>query len=357
MCRLSLLITLLVVQLLFLSKITFACKVDDFCLSGTPEDVVAINSDEIVLSDLGYSGLAQLKLVNITTGKVLNFIPPVNQVSTIEVEGNQTKDEKHEDLPFYCKPHKEDETFSFHGIDFDSDKQLLLAINFGTRSTVEFFHLSRDEIPNWLGCVELPENIHPNAVTSTENGFVLVSMDNGDEDSMRRHILGKPEGSLWFWNPQTGLERWDGRLLQGGNGIALLSGYVFVSAWSGAEIVVLEEASREEVARLSVDFLPDNLHRLSSDELLLTGQEFPVSQIAGCNEIHCPANWRVVRLTMMNESLDSSLMSEESIGTSFTQEVLIQEEGTESLNYVTGGVIIQDKLFVVGRGESSLLRK
>ena len=131
-------------------------------------------------------------------------------------------------------------------------QHLLYVANHGGRHSIEIFRIdARPHIPvaAWVGCVTLPAGTLANAVVPLRDGGMLVSSfyDPRAVDAWQRMERGESTGSVWEWHPDQGFHRLETGDLSGANGLELSADerFVYVSAWSGREIVILDRQSGE----------------------------------------------------------------------------------------------------------------
>lgn len=223
------------------------------------------------------------------------------------------------------------------------------AVNEGDRRAIEVFEVALDAaaaapgLPRltWIGCIPMPAGTNANAVTPLDGRAVaIVSMDDGAPDRMERHVGGDALGSVWIWRPGEGLNSVPGVRLRGGNGIASSadSRWLYVSAWSGSQLVRI--AVDGHVAPQSVDlpFLPDNVKRLPDGALLFAAQRPPVARIARCPGPSCPADWLIARINP--ETLKWT--------------VDFEAPGSEAINYATGAVEHNGRVWITNRGDGRI---
>jgi hypothetical protein len=223
------------------------------------------------------------------------------------------------------------------------------AVNEGDRRAIEVFDVALEIAPgaptaprlSWIGCIPMPAGTNPNAVTPLDGrALAIVSMDDGAPDRMERHISGEAMGSVWIWRPGEGLHPLPGIRLRGGNGIAASADnrWLYVSAWSGAQLVRI--AVDGDIAPQSTDlpFLPDNVKRLADGSLLLAAQRPPVERIARCGGPSCPADWLIARF-------DAATLR---------WTVVHEARGNEALNYATGAVEHDGRAWIANRGDGRI---
>jgi sugar lactone lactonase YvrE len=183
----------------------------------------------------------------------------------------------------------------------------------------------------------MPEHTDANAVAAlADGGVAIASMDDGSADRMARHVAGETLGAVYEWQPRSGLRQVQGVRLRGGNGIVESpDGHsLFVSAWSGGEIVRIARDGVAPPTSTKLDYLPDNLKWAPDGSLLVGGQLPPVATIANCTGNPCPDGWIVAKFD------PHTLKSR----------TLIEGRGTDTVNYVTGATELNGALYLTNRG-------
>lgn len=223
------------------------------------------------------------------------------------------------------------------------------AVNDGDRRAIEVFEVALAAAPGapvaprlgWIGCIPLSAGTNPNAVTPLDGrALAIVSMDAGAPERMERHIAGDAQGSVWIWRPGEGLKPLPGVRLRGGNGIASSADnrWLYVSAWSGAQLVRIAVDGHVTPQYIDLPFLPDNVKRLPDGTLLLAAQRPPVARIARCGGPSCPADWLIARF-------EPAMLQ---------WTVVHEAPGSESLNYATGAVEHDGRIWIANRGDGRI---
>lgn len=227
---------------------------------------------------------------------------------------------------------------------------LFYAVNEADRRAIEVFEVAVDTSPGaappvrltWVGCVPMPEGTNPNAVTPLAGrAMAIASMDNGAANRMTRHARGDATGSVWTWRPSEGLRKLPIPDLRGGNGIAATADHrwLFVSAWSGSQLVRIAVDGSVAPSFSEVPFLPDNIKLAPDGSLLLAAQLPPIRRIALCQGNNCPTNWQVSRI-------DPATMRRSAIR---------GQAGSAQMNYATGAVEHEGRIWVTNRGDGRIL--
>ncbi len=143
-------------------------------------------------------------------------------------------------------------------------------------------------------------------------------------------------GTVYEWHPRSGLQQLTGVKLRGGNGIVESRDgrSLFVSAWSGGEIVRIRRDGRAPPNSIKLDYLPDNLKWAADGSILVAGQRAPVSAIANCTGATCIDDWLIAKLDPRT----------------LTSRTLIEGKGTAAVNYATGATELGGALYITNRG-------
>jgi hypothetical protein len=147
--------------------------------------------------------------------------------------------------------------------------------------------------------IDKPLGTSGNAVAFLpDGGFVMTSMfDPRDANFIAKFAEAAPTGAVWRWQKQQGWSR-IGPDLSGANGIAASpdGGMIYVSEWAARKVWKLS-ADGHVLARIDLDFLPDNLRWTRDSHLLLAGQIARPENLFGC-EAHgtCPLGFAVVSI-------------------------------------------------------------
>jgi hypothetical protein len=226
-------------------------------------------------------------------------------------------------------------------------KHVLYAANHGDRHAIEIFAIDSEGARpalRWIGCARLPPTALPNAVRPLPDGGVLAicPYDPTDQDYWSRMARGENTGKILRWRADRGIEELHNGAMSGGNGLEISAdgNLVYASAWSARELVVL---SLRDGARRAIplDFLPDNIHALADGTLLVAGQRTTVEAIAACTGANCPQPWVVARVDPRTGAVRQ----------------LLSGEGTASVNYACGALIVGDTMYVTVRGDRCIVYK
>src|SRR6185295_12314703 len=267
---------------------TFICGVD------AAEDSVAVPGTRwLIASGLGFGAPNTLKRIDTASGRV-EVLYPAGAANRLDARTYAA-----------CSGPPDAATFSTGGLALRStarNRALLYAVHSGGRESIEVFDIDASgaaPAATWVGCIPMPEHTDANAVTALRDGGVAIaSMDDGSADRMARHVAGEAQGSVYEWHARSGLKQLPGIKLRGGNGIVESADgrSLFVSAWSGGEIVRIRRDGRAPPTSVKLDYLPDNLKWTADGSILVGGQRAPVSTIANCTGATCIDDWLIAKL-------------------------------------------------------------
>jgi hypothetical protein len=225
------------------------------------------------------------------------------------------------------------------------DMDLLYAANHGDRMAIEIFavdaHGSRPHL-RWIGCAPLPAGTLPNAVAPLPDGGLLAISfyDPGDPNAWSRMERGLNTGRILEWHAGKGFRDLPQGLTSGGNGLEISADgkAIYASSWSARRLVVLSrvDGSRREIP---LDFMPDNIHRLSDGSLLVAGQRSRVAAIHACAGAECPQPWVVAHVDPRSGSVQP----------------LLSGPGTPLVSYACGAVLFGQTLYVTVRGDRRIV--
>ena len=173
---------------------------------------------------------------------------------------------------------------AFHGFDRwrDPDGRVrVVAVNHGTRSTIERFRLDRDgaqESLVWEGCVSVPRDIELNDVAALPDGgfaaTVMGATRHFDNAAGREFLLsGEITGHLVTWSAAKGWETLEGSRAAFPNGIVATPDgrTLWFAAWTGREVLRYDREAGKIVGRVSLTYLPDNLSWSREGTILTAG--------------------------------------------------------------------------------------
>jgi hypothetical protein len=319
----------------------YSCEPQDgldyVCGPSAGEDIARVpGTDWLVVSGLNVGSPAYLSLMHARTHQVARFFP--RGMPAMDLDPRLRTD---------CPAPPNLATLSLSGINIgaaQNGRSLLYAANTGDRASVEIFRIdARDPLPtmSWVGCVVMPHGTLPNAVVPLrDGGFLATSFyDPEDQDAWTRMDRGDATGSVWEWHPKSGVRQVDVGPISGANGVEISADErtLYVSAWSGRELVVFDRASGARHS-IPVSFMPDNIKRNADGTLLVAGQRSTAASIAACHGPACPQDWIVARIDPK--------------GT--TVKPLISRPGNAAFNYASGAFAADGTLFITGRGDHRL---
>jgi hypothetical protein len=235
-------------------------------------------------------------------------------------------------------------TMSTSGINVrvtDEGDCLLYACNHGDRHAIEIFRIElRGRLPTaaWIGCLPLPVGTLAAAVVPLAQGGLLVSSfyDPRDKNAWLRMERGEPTGSLWEWHRDTGFRELETGGISGANGLEVSADerFIYASAWSARELLILERASGAS-RRIPLEFLPDNIKRSADGTLLIAAQQSTVAKIAACDGPECPQDWVVARVDPVRDRVTP----------------LLSRPGNALVNYACAALELNGTLYITGRGD------
>ena len=307
-------------------SMTFICGVD------AAEDSVAVPGTRwLIASGLGFGTPNTLKRIDTQSGSVESLYP-ATAANRLDARTYAT-----------CSGPPDAATFSTGGLALRATTRnhaLLYAVHSGGRESIEVFEIDTSgaaPAATWVGCIPMPERTDANAVAALRDGGVAIaSMDDGSADRMARHAAGEALGTVYEWQPRSGLRQLPGVKLRGGNGIVESADgrSLLVSAWSGGEIVRIRRDGRAPPTSIKLDYLPDNLKWAADGSILVAGQRAPVSIIASCTGATCIDDWLVAKLDPRT----------------LKSRTLIEGKGTPVVNYATGATELDGALYITNRG-------
>jgi len=302
------------------------------CGADAAEDSVAVPGGRwLIASGLGFGTPNTLKRIDTASGRV-EALYPADATNRLD-EGTYAA----------CSGPPDEATFSTGGLSLRAlgrNRAVLYAVHSGGRESIEVFELDSSgaaPVATWVGCIPMPEHTDANAVTALrDGGIAIASMDDGSADRMARHVAGEALGSVFEWHARSGLKQLPGIKLRGGNGIVESKDgrSLFVSAWSGGEIVRIRRDGRGPPTSIKLDYLPDNLKWAADGSILVGGQRPPVSTIANCAGATCIDDWLIAKLDPLT----------------LKSRTLIEGKGTPLVNYATGATELGGSLYITNRG-------
>ena len=176
--------------------------------------------------------------------------------------------------------------FSPHGIALGGAgaETRLYVVNHGGRETIEVFAVDQDDGAlhvTWTDCVPLPDGATANSVAVAGNTLFISNngkaLDGDKVDPNATDILR--------WRADQGWTQVIPGHFATPNGlIASPAGdRLYVALWTGREVIELRPDAEATVhRRVSVDFLPDNVHWDKDGALLVAGQITDPINVADC---------------------------------------------------------------------------
>ena len=305
---------------------SFICGVD------AAEDTVAVpDTHWLIASGLAFGTPNTLKRIDTASGRV-EALYPASAANRLDARTYPA-----------CSGPPDPVTFSTGGLalrPMARNRALLYAVHSGGRDSIEAFEIdSSGATPTatWVGCIPMPEHTDANAITALrDGGIAIASMDDGSADRMARHVAGDALGTVYEWQPRSGLRQLPGVRLRGGNGIVESPDgrFLFVSAWSGGEIVRIRRDGGAPPTTIKLDYLPDNLKWAADGSILVGGQRAPVSTIANCTGATCIDDWLIAKLDPRT----------------LRSRTLVDGKGTPAVNYATGATELDGALYITNRG-------
>jgi hypothetical protein len=305
---------------------TFICGID------AAEDSVAVPGTHwLIASGLAFGTPNTLKRIDTASGRV-EALYPAGAANRLDARTYPA-----------CSGPPDAATFSTGGLALRTmtrNRALLYAVHSGGRESIEAFEIDSSgatPMATWVGCIPMPEHTDANAVTALrDGGIAIASMDDGSADRMARHAAGEALGTVYEWHSRLGLKQLPGIKLRGGNGIVESADgrSLYVSAWSGGEIVLIRRDGRAPPNSIKLDYLPDNLKWAADGSILVGGQRAPVSTIANCTGATCIDDWLIAKLDPRT----------------LKSRILIDGKGTPAVNYATGATELGGSLYITNRG-------
>jgi len=176
------------------------------------------------------------------------------------------------------------------------------AVNHGGRESVEVFSIdARGAEPRltWTGCAVLPASVWLNAVTPLPHDGFIVTDTFDPKDPQGREKLGNGQyaGAVYQWQPGRGFTSLPG--ITGDNGVAISSDgkWLYFNWFFGSSVIRVARADPSNQTKVSVDFLPDNIHYAPDGSFYVTGQNVAPKQLmAGCPAGNCQHGTTIVKL-------------------------------------------------------------
>jgi hypothetical protein len=222
--------------------------------------------------------------------------------------------------------------FNPHGITLFRDNSgiTLFVVHHGVRESIESYSLHLENgrpAVVWQHSVMMPQNTWANAVaTLGHREFLVTSMFDPHSDFLQRFDRKNITGQVWRWNNL----RWQpafAHQFSGANGIEISADgrWVIVSEWAAQKVHRFSLTDETAHDIIEVDFLPDNLHRMASGEILLSGQNTCPSTLFSCEDPGkgpCPQPYTVLSIQPAD----------------FTARVLVRKAGDEDFGAGTAAI-------------------
>jgi len=270
-----------------------------------PEDLVLLPGGKwIIASGLGPGGGLHLIDVRAKTWKKL---VPVSILAPTIPYGN-------------CPKPLAEGQLQAHGLSLranDKRNETLYVVNHGGRESIEVFDVSSSvDKPDltWRGCLVMPTGLAANAVTSSPDGTVFITVMLHPGMRMGDLIDGRPTGAVYEWRPgDAGFERVWGTELSADNGIELSADgktmYVAATGTRSVTAFTATNPAKKLRATETLGFGPDNL-RWSDGKLLTAGMNTDEPRCGGrlknvngaIEPINCPRGYTVAAIDTSNMS-------------------------------------------------------
>lgn len=175
-----------------------------------------------------------------------------------------------------------------HGLSLsmrNSGQRQLYVVNHNVRESVEMFEL----LPAgtswqlvWHGCV-LADKPY-NDVAALRDGSFVATRPQAIMKEGQDLFAGAPSGNLSQWQASTGEQVLPGTDFGFPNGVVVSADerYAYANGWTSKEIHQYDLRAKHEVAKVAVNFMPDNLTWEPNGKLLVAG----IKGVSG----NCPAN-------------------------------------------------------------------
>jgi len=197
--------------------------------------------------------------------------------------------------------------FESHGLAIRAGRQgqhTLYVVNHGGRESVEVFHIdARGAQPRftWEGCAVLQAGAWLNALAPLPDEGFIVTSTFGSNDPQARDKMGRGEyaGAVYQWGPGKGFTPLTGTGATGDNGVALSADgrWLYLNWFFGHQVIRMARGGGANRVVVTLDFLPDNIHRAPDGGLYVTGQNADPKQLmAGCTGADCRHATTIIKL-------------------------------------------------------------
>lgn len=164
-----------------------------------------------------------------------------------------------------------------HGLSLSkrtSGEWQLYVVNHNTRESMEMYELLSDNTKwklAWRGCVFASEPY--NDVAALPNGSFVATRPQAILKEARDLFGGKPSGNVAVWTPGGGEQVLPGSEYGYPNGILVAKDgrSAFISGWTTRDLHKYDLATKKEVAKLGLTFMPDNLTWTPDGKILAAG--------------------------------------------------------------------------------------
>jgi hypothetical protein len=181
-------------------------------------------------------------------------------------------------------------------------RHTLYAVNHGGRESVEVFSIdARGAEPrlSWIGCAVLTDSVWLNAVTPLPHDGFIVTNTFDPKDPQARENMGNRRyaGAVYQWQPGLGFTLLPG--ITGDNGVAISPDgkWLYFNWFFGSSVIRVASADHSQQTKISVDFLPDNIHYAADGKLYVTGQNVdPKQLLGGCPSGDCQHATTILKL-------------------------------------------------------------
>jgi hypothetical protein len=164
-----------------------------------------------------------------------------------------------------------------HGLSLSkrtSGEWQLYVVNHNTRESMEMYELLPDGTKwklAWRGCVLASEPY--NDVAALPDGSFAATRPQALQKEARNLFGGKPSGNVTVWTIKGGEQVLPGSEYGYPNGILVSKDgrSAYISGWTTRDLHKYDLATKKEVARLELTFMPDNLTWTPGDRILAAG--------------------------------------------------------------------------------------
>jgi len=247
--------------------LTFVCGL------ANAEDLVLISDTKWVLS----SGMAP--------GGGIYLVD--SQQKTWSQMYNGTPQQVRHDAKNYssCKVAPALESFITHGLHIragENGHSKLYVVGHGGREAIEVFDVDASHaqpVLTWVGCVQMPEGLGANSVTSLSDGSLLATVLMHPGQTFSDVFSGKPTGAIYKWSPgDSGFEMMVGSELPGNNGIEVSADEreIFVVSSGLRTISAFANSNPTKLLRSTptLNYGPDNVHMTQDGQLITAGPSY-----------------------------------------------------------------------------------